>query len=54
MDSDIEKCAMLIMKSKKREATEGIELQTKESTRILDEGNFKKLEISEADAIKQR
>ena len=45
---------MLIMKSRKRETIEGIELQTQKSIRrILERENYKYLGICEADTIKQ-
>ena len=54
MDFDIEKCAMLIVKSGKRQIVERIELPNQESTRTLGEkGNYKYLEILEVGTIKQ-
>ena len=50
----IEKCAMLIMKSGKRQMTEGIEQPNQEKIRILREMEiYKYLGILEADTIKQ-
>ena len=54
MRFDIEKFTMLIMKSEKREATEGIELPNQESIRTYGEKeNYKYLGILEVDTIKQ-
>ena len=53
MEVDIEKCAMLIMRSEKRQIVEGIELPNKEGIRTLrKKKNYKYLEIVEADTIK--
>ena len=55
MEFCIEKCAMLIMKSGKRETTEGAELPNKESIRTYkDTDDYKYVGILEADIIKQR
>ena len=54
MEFGIEKCSVLIMKSGKRQITEGIELPNQERNRTLEEKeNYKYLEILEADTIKQ-
>ena len=53
MEFGIEKCAMLIMKSVKRETTEGTELPNQERIRTLGEKeNYKYLGIVETDTIK--
>ena len=53
MEFEIEKCALLIRKSGKRQMTERIELPNQESIRILGEKkNYKYLEIGEGDNIK--
>ena len=53
MEFGIEKCAMLIMKSRKRQMTEGIELANQEKIRTLGEKEtYKLLGILEADTIK--
>ena len=50
----IEKCPVLIMKSGKRQITEGIELPNQERIRRLGEkANYKYSEILEVDTIKQ-
>ena len=55
MEFGINKCAMLIMKSRKRETTKRIELPNQESIRMFGEKeNYKYLEILEVDIIKQR
>ena len=54
MEFGIEKCAMLVMKSGKRQITEGKELPNKEKLRTLrKKETFKYLGILEADTIKQ-
>ena len=54
MEFDIEKCAMLIMKSGKWHITEGKELLNKEKIKMLGEKEtYKYLGILEADTIKQ-
>ena len=54
MEFDIEKCAMLIMKSGKRQITEGIELPNQERTRTLvEKETYKYLGILDVDTIKQ-
>ena len=54
MEFGIEKCTMLLMKSREREIAEGRELQNQENIRNLGEKENKKyLGILEADAIKQ-
>ena len=54
MESDIEKCAMLVMKSGKRHMTDGMELPNHEKIRMLEENEtYKYLGILEADTIKQ-
>ena len=54
IEFDIEKCAMLIIKSGKRYMTEGIELPNQEKIRRLGEkATYKYLGILEADTIKQ-
>ena len=49
---DIEKCAMMIMESGKRETIEGIELLNQESIRIVGEKENYNLGILEVDTIK--
>ena len=54
MESGIEKCALLVMKSGKRHMTDGIELQNHDRIRTLEEKEtYKYLGILEADTIKQ-
>ena len=54
MEFGIEKGAMLIMKSRKRQITEGIELPSQERIRTREEKkNYNYLEILEPDTIKQ-
>ena len=54
MKFGIEKCAMQIMKSRKRQTMEGIELPNQKGIRMLGEKeNYKYLEILEMDTIKQ-
>ena len=54
MEFGIEKCAMLIMRSGKRQMTEEIELSNQEKIRTLGEKEtYKYLGILEADTIKQ-
>ena len=54
MEFDIEKCALLVMKSGKRHTTEEVELPNQVIIRILGEKKtYKYLEILEADIIKQ-
>ena len=54
MESGIEKCAMLIRKSRKRQIMEGIELSNQERIKMFGEReNYKYLGILEADIIKQ-
>ena len=54
MAFDIEKCTMLIMRSRKQNMMERIELPTKEKIRMSEEKEtYKYLEILEADTIKQ-
>ena len=49
----IEKCAILIMKSGKRQMTEGIELRNQEKIRMLEEKvSYKYLGILESDAVR--
>ena len=53
MEFGIEKCAMLIMKSGKRQITEGTELPNQERNRTLGEKeDYKYLVILEVDTIK--
>ena len=48
------KCAMLIMKSRKWQMTEGTELQNQETIRTLGEnGNYKYMGMFKAEMIKQ-
>ena len=54
MESGIEKCAMLVMKSGKQQLTDGMELPNKDKIKTLAENeNYKYLGILEADTIKQ-
>ena len=54
LEFDIEKCAMLVMKSGKRHMTEGVELPNQVVIRMLREKEtFKYLGILEADSTKQ-
>ena len=54
MKFGIEKCAMLVMKSGKRQLTDGMELQDQDKIRTLGENKtYKYLGILEADTIKQ-
>ena len=54
MEFDIEKCAMLVMKSAKRHLTVGMELSNQDKIRTLAENEtYKYLGILEADTIKQ-
>ena len=54
MEFAIEKCAMLIMKSRKQHKTEGIEIPNQNRIRTLREKEtYKYLGILEADIIKQ-
>ena len=54
MESGIEKCAMLVMKSGKRHLTDGIELWNQDKIETFGEKKtYKYLGILEADAIKQ-
>ena len=54
MEFGIEKCAILIMKSGKRQIMEGMELLNQERIRTLREKeNYKFLRILEIDTIKQ-
>ena len=54
MEIDIEKCAMLVMKSGKRQLTDGMELPNQDKIRKLAENEtYKYLGILEADTIKQ-
>ena len=54
MKFGLEKCAMLIMKSRKRQMTEEIELPNQEKIRMLEEKEtYKYLGMLEADTIKQ-
>ena len=54
MESGIEKCAMLVMKSGKRHMTDRIELPNHDKIRTLGENEtYKYLGILEADTIKQ-
>ena len=53
MEFDIEKCAMLVMKSSKRHMTDGIKLPNQDRIRTLEEKEtYKYLGILEADTIK--
>ena len=54
MEFDIEKCALLVMKSGKRHMTDGMELPNQYKIRTLwEKKNYKYLGILEADTIKQ-
>ena len=54
MEFGIEKYAMLIMRSRKRQITEGIELPNKEKSEHLEKRkNYKYSRIMEVDTIKQ-
>ena len=54
MEFGIEKCALLVMKSGKRNLTDGIELPNQDKIRTLAENEtYKHLGILEADTIKQ-
>ena len=54
MELNIEKCAMLVMKSGKRHTTDGIELPNQDKIRTLGENDaYKYLGILEDDPIKQ-
>ena len=54
MQLGIEKCAMLLMKSGKRQLTDGMELSNQDKIKTLAENKtYKYLCISEADTIKQ-
>ena len=54
MEFDIDKCAMLLMKSAKRYMTDGMELPNQDKIRTLGENeSYKYLGILEADTIKQ-
>ena len=54
MEFGIEKCAMLVMKSRKRHLTDGIEILNQDKIRTLGEKRtYKYLGILEADTIKQ-
>ena len=54
MEFGMEKCAMLVMKSGKRQLTEGMELPNKDKIKTLPENEtYKYLGILEADTIKQ-
>ena len=54
MESGIEKCALLVMKSDERHRTDGIELLNQDKIRTLAENEtYKYLGILEADTIKQ-
>ena len=54
MEFGIEKCAMLVMKSVKRQLTDGMELPYKDKIKTLAENEtYKYLGILEADTIKQ-
>ena len=54
MEFGIEKCAMLVMKSGKRQLTDGMELPNKDKIKTLAENEtYKYLDILEADTIKQ-
>ena len=54
MEFDLEKCAMLVMKSGKRHLTDGMELLNKEKIRTPGEKEtYKYLGILEAGTIKQ-
>ena len=54
MEFGIKKCAMLVMKSSKRNMTDGMELPNHDKIRTLEENKtYKSLGILEADTIKQ-
>ena len=54
MEFGIEKCTMLVMKSGKRQLTDGMELSNKDKIKTLAENEtYKYLGILEADTIKQ-
>ena len=54
MESDIEKCAMLVKNGGKRHLADGIELPSQDKIRTLGEKeNYKYFGILEADTIKQ-
>ena len=54
MEFGIEKCVMFVMKSGKRQLTEGMELPNKDKIKTLAENEtYKYLWILEADTIKQ-
>ena len=54
MEFGIEKCAMLVRKSDKRQMTDGMELLNQDKTRTLGEKEtYKYLGILEADTVKQ-
>ena len=54
MEFGIEKCALFVMKSGKRNLTDGIELPNQDKIRTLAENEtYKHLGILEADTIKQ-
>ena len=54
MESGIEKCAMPVMKSGKRQLTDGMEVSNKDEIKTLAENETSKyLGILEADTIKQ-
>ena len=53
MDYDIEKCAMLVMKSGKQHRTDGMDLLNQNKIRTLGENKtYKHLGILETDTIK--
>ena len=54
MEFSIEKCAMLVMKSRKQQLTDGMEQPNKDNIKMLAENEtYKYLAILEADTIKQ-
>ena len=54
MEFGIEKCAMLVMKSGKRQVTDGMDVPNKDKLKTLAENEtYKYLGILEADTIKQ-
>ena len=54
MEFGIEKCVMLVMKSGKRQLTDGMELPNQDKIKTFTENeNYKYLGILEADTIKQ-
>ena len=54
MEFDIEKCALLVMKSGKHHITDGMELPNQDKIRTLvEKETYKYLDIFEADTIKQ-